>query len=119
MISNRLFDGAYACTSQRFQCRLDGAFRDTRSLIGIHAERTLIAGGYKRIVVSLPWESICSVSSHDYLLSSFISSLLFFPKITHLPPSWGFAQPHGLECMAFFQLHTQASRTPAGFCAIA
>ena len=58
-----------------------------------------------------------SVNSH--YLSSFISPLVFFPKITHLPPRWGLAQPQGLECIACFQLHTQASLTPAGFCAIA
>ena len=58
------------------------------------------------------------VKSMDYL-SSLISSVLFCPRITHLPPRWGLAHPHGLLCMACFQLHTQASRTPCGLEAMA
>ena len=75
---------------------------------------------------ALPWVlSVRSVLSSvnesivDVYLSSLISWLLFLPKIIHLPPNCGLAQPQGLECMACLKLQTHASLTPIGFWAMA
>ena len=44
--------------------------------------------------------------------SSLISFLVFLPRITHLPPIWGLAQPQGLEWSACLKLHSHANLTP-------
>ena len=81
-----------------------------------HSPNGTTGNSYSTIQPCRPLRNII-VSTHH--LSSLISFFVFLPRITHLPPIWGLAQPQGLEWRACLKLHSQASRTPCGLQAIA